>query len=471
MALLSRLSAALSLSLALSTTAWALTPTPGGGPPSHSHLNKTNTALPPSQDPFYAMPGWARNVEPGTILRHRHLPSNLSAFGQPLDSSLVQYSQQILYRTTGHHGTPISSVLTVLVPPNADYGKVVSLQVAEDTASVDCAPSFGFLAAVADYPQLESPTVQVHLLMIQALLDRRWIVIVPDTAGPRAVYPPSKPAAHAVLDGVRAALNSNPFTQIHRNASVALWGYSGGGAETMAAVQVRPSYAPDLLNNVVGAALGGTTAPTTREAPSAAESLAVLNKGPSASFIPVTLLGLTAYSSRLRQTLNSLLKPESRAQFYLPLHQCHDANKRTFKDQDILSLFVDRQRIMEFFTGVLDSTAKFDWAPQSPQLYWYQLASDHLIDPQKISQVVQRWCSLGSHIEFQLETSSRYTHAAYGLIAVPSVLRWLSGVLEGTQLKGQCTNSTVLTPRLDPSFLNLFPETLQTKMVGFVGGE
>ncbi|PFH62150.1 hypothetical protein XA68_14819 [Ophiocordyceps unilateralis] len=422
-----------------------------------------STVAPPSRDPFYETPDWAHTVKPGTILKQRNLPSGLAAFGQSFDKHF-QYTQQILYRTTGEDGSASATILTVLVPHNADYSKVVSLQVAEDTASIDCAPSFGFLAASADYPALDAPTVKVHLLLAQAAFSRGWIVVIPDTAGPKAVYPTGTSAAYAVLDGLRAAFHSAPMTNISSNASVGLWGYSGGGSETLDAVRVLPSYAPEL--HITGAAIGGISPFYT----DLADAIAVLNKGPAANLIPVALLGGTAYRPDLREALEKALKPEFRKHFFSALHQCHDANKKTFYNDDILSMFTDPQSAISIFSNASMSPQALstDMAPKTTPIYWYQLEEDHLVDSSKIIQLVKKWCAAGSHIDFQLETYSGLKHAGYGLVGAPSAVRWLAGAFEGRAERGGCSNKTVSTPQIEPHYSNMFPKQLQANMKLFV---
>ncbi|KAF4582764.1 Secretory lipase family protein [Ophiocordyceps camponoti-floridani] len=470
----------------------------------------------PSEDPFYKIPPEAETAQPGTILKHRFLPSGVSAFGIPFDK-FFSYKQQILYRTTGQDGNAIATVLTVLVPQKPDYTKVVSLQVAEDTASIDCAPSFGILAASADHPRLDAPTVKVHLLLAQAAFSRGWIIVIPDTAGPNAVFPAGKSAAYAVLDGVRAALGSTSFTNISNHADVALWGYSGGGSETLDAIRLQPTYAPEL--KFKGAAFGGVT-PYKRDLN---QAISVLNKGSSANLIPVALLGQTANRPDMRMALWLALKPEFRETFFQPLHQCHDANKALFNNQDIIAMF---DYLPAFLTYAIthpltsDSVDVNTAPPKNVPMYWYQLANDHLADKDAIIKLVRQWCADGARIDFNLETFGGYHHAGYGLVGAPAAVRWLAEVLEGKAgsktpssrtpieskaryltgspaqrrystgqnstgpsstglsstgqkspplvMGGRCRSRKTSTPEVEQKYLEMFPKMLQESMKAFV---
>lgn len=55
-------------------------------------------------------------------------------------------SHQVLYRTTDTFGNATATVTTLLVPYNADTTKLLSYQVAEDAACVNCAPSYALQA-------------------------------------------------------------------------------------------------------------------------------------------------------------------------------------------------------------------------------------------------------------------------------------------------------------------------------------
>ncbi|KAG5951564.1 hypothetical protein E4U58_001132, partial [Claviceps cyperi] len=75
----------------------------------------------PTDDPFYAVPENLADICPGTILRHRRPPAPIAAFR--VDRQNLKDTHQILYRTTDNFGNATATVLTVLVPFNADYGK------------------------------------------------------------------------------------------------------------------------------------------------------------------------------------------------------------------------------------------------------------------------------------------------------------------------------------------------------------
>ncbi|KAJ4155978.1 hypothetical protein LMH87_001195 [Akanthomyces muscarius] len=415
---------------------------------------------PPSEDSFYTVPSNIGDSSPGTILNHRSPPSAISAFGHTAEK-FVEKSFQILYRTSDMSGNATASVVTVLIPPHADFGKVVSLQAAEDAASIDCAPSFGFQAAAAQYPKINSPTMQAQELLADAALHRGWPVIIPDAEGPRGIYPSSKTNAYITLDGIRAAMSSGPITGIQKNATIVLWGYSGGGSDTLQAVQVQPQYAPEL--QFAGAALGGVAG----AGQSIIKSISFLNKSPLAGFIPISLIGFAAQSPSIQTMLDEHLKPEYRDMFYLPKQQCLEANGETFANQDILAMFNDSS----FLDNLSDQVDQFrveNTAPTVP-LFWYQTAKDTLVPASSTISGIDAYCSSGSDISYLLEEGNS-THTSYGMIGAPAALKWLGGILSGQEPTPGCTSETAHTSAIDQNFLSIYPADIQTMIRKFTDG-
>ncbi|KJZ78357.1 hypothetical protein HIM_02395 [Hirsutella minnesotensis 3608] len=409
-------------------------------------------AVPPSQDEFYAVPAGLDDVPPGTILRRRKTPSRLVVFGEPADR-FVKESYQILYRTTDTFGNATATVLSVLIPPNADYSKVVSFQVAEDAVTIDCAPSFGFQNASTNYPKINSNIMQFQLLFAEAALHRGWVVVVPDYEGPGGVYPAERFAAYAVLDGLRAAMHSSSITGISRDAKVAVWGYSGGGAASLKATQLQPTYAPEL--KIAGIAVGGVRLDTSTDF----DPLLLFNQTPFASFLPVALLGAARTFPRLEQAIYDNLKPEYREHFYLVRHQCIEANEDTFANEDIVSMF----QAHDFLTGLMDQI-KDQMVPQTaPQVpvFWYQCINDQFIDYNVTVQTIGQFCSQGSNIKYGVQTANYVDHLTCGLLSAPDAIRWLEGILGGEGPAPGCTQETLYTQKEDPDFYNLFSKFIQ----------
>ncbi|RCI10854.1 hypothetical protein L249_5195 [Ophiocordyceps polyrhachis-furcata BCC 54312] len=113
--------------------------------------------------------------------------------------------------------------------------------------------------------------------------------------------------------------------------------------------------------------------------------------------------------------------------------------KTTFKDQD------DRQRILNFLTRRLNSTAKVDSAPpQLPPLFWHQVRHR------------QADRSLANQLSHVPPLHARWVRAHRGTKRDPLVERCAGK----DTAERKCTELY----RLDLGFLNLFSETLRVKM-------
>lgn len=208
--------------------------------------------LPPSQDPFYAVPSDVATYPAGAVIRSRQITPQ-TALGQ----LPAVKAWQVLYRTNDGVDAATATVATVLVPEKSWTGPgtrpLLSYQSAEDSVGIDCAPSYSWRNGV--FAGLGVPLSDP--LAVGPALVLGWAVVVPDYEGPKGMFGVGRMAGHGVLDGIRAALNFST-AGLSPNTKVATFGYSGGGLATGWAGELQGSYAPEL--NYVGTAAGGTPA-------------------------------------------------------------------------------------------------------------------------------------------------------------------------------------------------------------------
>lgn len=104
-----------------------------------------SSAIPPSQDPWYTAPADFESASPGTILRIRPDPSNITAVAD------AAAAYNILFRSTDTRYRPSWAVTTFLVPKNpletrgaSEDGKaaLLSYHIPYNAASVDASPSY-----------------------------------------------------------------------------------------------------------------------------------------------------------------------------------------------------------------------------------------------------------------------------------------------------------------------------------------
>ncbi|HEU4363654.1 MAG TPA: lipase family protein [Mycobacterium sp.] len=213
----------------------------------HQEIQPGIRPLKPAEDPFYQPPSGFQHASPGTVLRSREV--ELAFLGLIPQQARAT---QLLYRTCDRNGVPEATVTTVLVPERRDRTRpcpIVSYQCAIDAVAGRCFPSYALRRRARAFGSL----AQLELVIIAATLAEGWAVSVPDHEGPNGGWGAPNEPGYCVLDGVRAALNTDRL-ELSADAPVGLWGYSGGGLATGWAAEISADYAPEL--NVVGAVLG-----------------------------------------------------------------------------------------------------------------------------------------------------------------------------------------------------------------------
>ena len=217
------------------------------GRPHHEELQRKVHPLLPADDPFYQPPDGFQHAEPGTVLRSRDVEvAFLGVIPQPVTAI------QLLYRTTDMHSVPEAAVTTVIVPAERAPGRttpLLSYQCAIDAMSSRCFPSY----ALRRRAKALGSIAQLELLIVAAAVAEGWAVSVPDHEGLRGMWGAPYEPGYRVLDGIRAARNSE-HVGISPSAPIGLWGYSGGGLASAWAAEMCGEYAPEL--DIVGAVLG-----------------------------------------------------------------------------------------------------------------------------------------------------------------------------------------------------------------------
>src|SRR6201999_2731898 len=101
---------------------------------------------------------------------------------------------------------------------------LLSYQCAIDAVSSRCFPSYALRRRAKALGSL----AQMELLLIAAAVAEGWAVSVPDHEGLAGSWGAPYEPGYRILDGVRAALNSDRIG-LSPSAPIGLWGYSGGG--------------------------------------------------------------------------------------------------------------------------------------------------------------------------------------------------------------------------------------------------
>jgi pimeloyl-ACP methyl ester carboxylesterase len=201
-------------------------------------------------DGFYSPPATVSGA-PGTVLRAEPMTFYLDPL-RTIRSTAA--ATRVMYATRDRAGAPVAVTGTLLMPPVPWVGPgqrpVVGYAAGTQGMGDQCAPSRQ-LAAGSEYEGV----------FVSGLLTRGYAVAMTDYQGLGTegthTYMVREAQAHAVLDMVRAAQHL-PGTGLPATGPVLLAGYSQGGGATAAAVELAPSYAPDL--KVKGAVAGAVPA-------------------------------------------------------------------------------------------------------------------------------------------------------------------------------------------------------------------
>lgn len=410
------------------------------------------TPLPPQEDPFYQPPAGFASTAPGTILRSRSVAA--ATFG-----ALPQHvtAWQVLYRSTDTQGHPEATVTTILEPAGAAPAAstpLLAYQVAEDSPAPQCAMSFQFRRGSGT----QNSAAQSEILLIDAALDRGWVVTVPDYEGPDSAYVAGRQSGQAVLDAVRATEAFAPAGLDGVRTDVGLWGYSGGALASGWAAELQSSYAPEL--NIKGIAEGGL--PVNPQ-----HVLSRINGGIFSGVAMSGIDGLRQAYPQLNQFVEQNLTPAGKAAFAKADTQCNPQNTseffytnvfKFFTEPDPLSLPVPQQVIADDTLG--------QHTPTVP-LYVYQSLNDEVVPPADVDAIVQKYCAAGANVTYRRDILSE--HVTFSMIGAPDALNWLTDRLTGQPVAAGCQTSTVATSLLSPTALLTFGEIIYDELLAILG--
>jgi hypothetical protein len=210
-----------------------------------SHFGISLVKPQPKDDPFYSYTGPLDSIAPGKVLKERSFQYHIFGFPTLLETT------QLLYRSTSQTGKPTVNVTSIIKPPiQFDPTKVISYQSAYDSLNRNDEPSY----AISGGLRLGGVVPNVEAAVFGPFVADGYTVIVPDTEGQRADFAAGPEYGMNTLDSIRAAFNSS---SIPKDARVAMLGYSGGAIATEWAAELAPTYAPDVNERLIGAAIGG----------------------------------------------------------------------------------------------------------------------------------------------------------------------------------------------------------------------
>ncbi|EZF33704.1 lipase [Trichophyton mentagrophytes] len=402
-----------------------------------SLFNSHGPAPFPSEDPFYQPPQDYECAEPGTILKQRKVPNPIVTLGKiPVRLSGAYH---VMYRTSDNFRNATVAVTTILIPEKPDYNKLLSFQVAEDAASPNCGVSYAIQRDHQTEPKYGTIITRVELFLIVAALKNGWVVTTPDFEGLEGSWLANHRAGYAVLDGIRATLASNCFTGIAQDATVTMWGYSGGSLASGFAVEVQPCYAPEL--KIAGAALGGTVPNITSVVYSA-------NKSIWAGLLPAGIYGWSRDYPLVETSINVMLKPERRKDFLKVANQCFAANLVDFAFDDIFAYFKDPSIFNRpEYVNIINENSMGKRIPQIP-LFVYKSKEDEVSPVEDTDELVKYYCDNGANVHYNRDLKAG--HLLLALSGAPSALNWLADRFEGKSVGTGCRVTEEFMGLTDP---------------------
>ncbi|MFC9787428.1 lipase family protein [Rhodococcus sp. NPDC127528] len=404
--------AALAIAVAVLTTALAAgaSADPIGDLISPPH-DPAAVAATPLGAPFFDPPPDFGDLAPGAVLRTRPVTV------VPLASPVV--STQILVRSTDAKGQPAAVTATLIVPAVAWTGPgprpVLAYDMAIDGLGETCAPSYTLQRGSA-----------LEVAPIQYFLGRGYAVVVADHEGPRQAYAAGRMAGHAVLDALRATVNTPRFG-LAPASPIAITGYSGGAIASGWAAELAPTYAPEL--RMVGAAFGGTPA----------DYALLLQSMNGRNLASGVLLGATLGVAREYPELFPLFNDngwrlaEIAKDLCLPGLAVPGAliplTVQSLSDvPDVVDTPVARAVIAANRLGA--------HAPTAP-VFLYQGKQDPWILPAGAEKLYDDWCELGASVRLEEYVGEHQTVALSG---IPAAYGWLDARLAGVPAPVGCSS-------------------------------
>lgn len=409
----------------------------------------------PSNDPFYQAPAGFESQPVGTILKSRKRDN---PFGVIVIPEILEATYQFLVRSEDTFGNPNAIATTLFIPNNADPSKLLSYQSAEDSAYINCSPSYA-MQLNSDPSSYISP--QVEQILAQVALNEGWYVVVPDYEGPKSAFGCGLQAGKAVLNSIRAVLLSGSTTGINQDAKVSYWGYSGGSIATGWASLLLPTYAPDLTKNNVGAAYGGIVANV--------EHTAQTNMGsPFASLIFSAMNGLSAEYPVLNDYINSNVFPDKLDQFRDAKNECLVQALPEYAFATWTDYFMEGDNTLNN-PIVKNVTSQNNMilsglVPNIP-LYFYNSVLDEVIPASDADDLYSHLCDAGVSIEYSQDLVGG--HVTQQILGSGAAFTWLKKIMNGESTSG-CSKQTVVSNALTTNGIVGIGDEFKTALLTFL---
>ena len=345
----------------------------------------------------------------------------------------LRSARLVKFRSTDALGQPIFATATIIEPRDPWTGDgqrpIVVNNLPINGLGTECTSGYTLAHGLSDktnQTDLFPPTTQLAL-------SRGYTVIVPDHEGPRMAYAEPTLAGHIALDSVRAAASLAPGK--YRESRVAVTGYSGGAIATNGTAKVLAGYAPELVDRMVGAALGGVPA-----------DFRILAEAMNANVATGVMLAATLGVARERPEVlnmgNNLGRWLATSDFKDSCGSNYGLAAPLQLPAQLLSSDGDpfNSPVARHIYAVTEMAGQRSAMP----MYIYHGTQEIWIPVTGARKLYDQQCALGANATYR-EVPGEHLSAA--VIAYPEAMEWLDARLRGVPAPNECPAPNIPQPR------------------------
>ncbi|MDT5152654.1 MAG: hypothetical protein QOI01_4387 [Mycobacterium sp.] len=391
---------------------------------------------------FYTPPDPLPAGQPGDLIRSE--PSRLVLEPSGQLGAYMATGTRIMYRSTDTHGRPDAVTGTYFEPDNPWPGRgprpLISLAVGTYGQGDQCAPSRLFNQGI-HYSTGFDITYGYEQGFVATMVARGFAVVVTDYEGLGTpgvhTYLNRASGGHAVIDAARAA-HRLPGTSLDPRGPVAFWGYSQGGGASAAAVELAPTYAPEL--DLVGAWAGAPPADSSDVLPFADGSIL-------AGAIGYVLNGIIAAYPEADAPIHDTLTPRGEELLDKTKDQCTVQTLADFGFRHLQPYFnvpLDELGQQEPLKTIFADQRIGRYRPTAP-VFIDQNRFDGVVPWVPAHQLALDWCAQGADVEFFTNEQPPFlnklavNHGLAELVDGERGMQWIADRFNGLPTAPNCS--------------------------------
>ncbi len=390
---------------------------------------------------FYTPPDPLPPGQPGDLIRTEPSPLVLEPSGQL--GAIMATGTRIMYRSVDSRGNPMAVTGTYFEPfnpwPGAGPRPLLVYGPGTQGLGDQCAPSRQFNQGIHWAPFLDIG-FNYEELYVSTLVARGFAVVMTDYQGLGTpgvhTYVNRVAEANAMLDAGRAAMRL-PDTSLDPNGPLALLGYSQGGGASAGAVELAPTYAPEL--HIVGAVAGAPPADLLEQLPYTDGSVL-------AGVVGYALNSAIATYPEYTEMIRATLTPMGEQMLDATANQCIGETAMRYRFKHLQDFFIpDVTKVVgnPVFKSVFDAQKLGTMKPDAP-VFVLSNRYDSLVPWGPAAQMARDWCAQGADVQFwtneqpPLFNKLAVNHAMPFLVDGERVFGWLADRFNGLPTTPNC---------------------------------